>query len=168
MILYLLKSLAMITEQEKTKILSGEEIEISSSRAEIQQYILVILIPIVSFCFFKMLPGIGQEWETGNFIALVFAVGMLFFMCFMVYRLTTVKIQGNKILLKKAFQKQEIFDLSDIEDIDTFRIKTATYLSILLNTESGQKRYWALKPSIFSEGTDVYELLYDAKFLHSK
>lgn len=130
-----------MNEDEYQKIVNSKELEISSSRAIIQQIILFLLLPITIFLFIKF-SGANQHP-----FALIFAILFICFMIFMSTRLHNATLVGTKIKFKQIFSKEFEINISDIIELDSMRIGKGRYLSITFLKDNIKKTVWIMKPS---------------------
>lgn len=150
----------MLPDKEKNQVMNSEIIDISSSRAAFQQYVLLILIPVFLIFIIWTTKPFSDRWGTNGYLGLAIGIAVLGFMIFMLTKLATGQLKGDRLVIKKLFIARHEIKLSDIVNVETFRIKRATYLNISYRLHNKITKIWIMKPSsLFSDGPDVELIL---------
>ena len=146
-----------IKEIDKLNIIEFKEIRISSERAYIQMIIFAIFVPI-TFGVFLWIFSNNYDKINGIF-ATAFGFVFLGFMIYFLTKLHIAKIIGDKLKVKRLFAKSFDINVIDIIIVNTFKFSGISYLSIKFKKFEVVKNIWIMKPSIFSDSSDVDKVI---------
>jgi hypothetical protein len=148
----------MSHQNEQTPL--SKEVNLHSDLGFIQQVVLVLLIPLLILVFYAIMNPFEGEFSP---VTLIFEVGLIALMVFLLFKLATAKIDGRYLIINQIFQKERKIELTSIVSLDTFTYSRAKYLSITFQENEKDKTIWVKKPNLFlNNGVDVQYVLANA------
>ena len=150
-----------IKETDKLNIIDFREIQISSSRASIQMFILAVFVLVeIGFFLWLFFTNNNLNNSAANLLlAIIFGITLVGFTIFLLSKLRTAKIVGDILLIKSFIGESEKIKVINIIYTNTFRMKGSTYLSVKYKDMKKVKSIWIMKPSIFSGSSDVEKVI---------